>query len=108
MIEQIVQAIGKDRRMSEQRARELLANGPYSGQEAVDNGLIDGLAYRDQLYDGEDKVRNKIETNNDSPSEIIPRHFGVAAGKKPPLLFLSRVCVFHFLHHILILFLLLP
>ena len=39
------------RGMTADQVAELMATGPYFGQEAVDAGLVDGLAYRDEAYD---------------------------------------------------------
>ncbi len=39
------------RSMSPEALRTLIASGPHYGQEALDHGLVDGLAYRDEVYD---------------------------------------------------------
>jgi protease-4 len=48
--EQIVRAIAESRGLYENEVRNLIDQGPYLGQEAVDAGLVDGLAYRDEVY----------------------------------------------------------
>ncbi len=46
----IVDDMAEARGKSAEELRALIAAGPYYGQEAVDNGLVDALAYRDQAY----------------------------------------------------------
>jgi protease-4 len=48
---QIVRGISAARKLTEDQVRALINEGPFSGQEAVDAKLIDGLEYRDQVYD---------------------------------------------------------
>jgi protease-4 len=47
---QLVRAIAEARGLYENEVRGLIDRGPYLGQEAVDAGLVDGLAYRDEVY----------------------------------------------------------
>jgi protease-4 len=49
--EQITAAIAESRGKTPQQARELLDRGPFLAQQAVDEGLVDGLGYRDEVYD---------------------------------------------------------
>lgn len=53
--EQIVRGIAESRGMYENEVRKLIDDGPYLGQEAVEAGLVDGLAYRDQVYEKVDQ-----------------------------------------------------
>ncbi len=48
---QIVKGIAVSRKNSEDNVRLLADRGPFAGQEAVDAKLVDGLAYRDEVYD---------------------------------------------------------
>ncbi len=48
---QIVRAIAEARKMSEEEVRALVDRGPFLGREALDAGLVDGLAYRDEVYE---------------------------------------------------------
>jgi len=48
--EQLVQVIADRRGVSAQEARDLVANGPYLAPQAKDNGLVDALGYRDEVY----------------------------------------------------------
>ncbi len=51
IFDRMVADMAEGRDMSTDDLRALIAAGPYYGQEAVDNGLVDALAYRDQAYD---------------------------------------------------------
>jgi protease IV len=53
---QIVAGISKSRHLTEEQVRSLVDRGPFLGKEAVDAGLVDGLAYRDEVYS---KVKKK-------------------------------------------------
>jgi protease-4 len=48
---QLVRGIAEGRGLSEEQVVSLFDRGPYLGQEAVDAGLVDELAYRDQALD---------------------------------------------------------
>ena len=48
---QIVKGISAARKLTEDRVRSLTNEGPFFGQQAVDAKLIDGLEYRDGVYD---------------------------------------------------------
>ncbi|WP_214409493.1 signal peptide peptidase SppA [Sphaerisporangium fuscum] len=51
VIEQIVAGIAEGRGLPPERVRELIDKGPFIGAEAVEAGLVDRLAYRDEVYD---------------------------------------------------------
>ena len=65
---QMVKGIAEGRKLGEDEVRALVDKGPYLGKEALDAKLVDGLAYRDEVYE---KARAK-------------------AGKDAKLLFLSQ------------------
>jgi protease IV len=48
---QIVAGIADARRLPEGEVRALVDRGPFLGKEAVEAGLIDGLAYRDEVLE---------------------------------------------------------
>lgn len=48
---QMVRGIAEGRGMTEDQVRAVIDAGPYLGQAAVDAGLVDGLKYRDEVYD---------------------------------------------------------
>src|SRR5262249_38188442 len=57
MYEQLVRGIALDRKKSEAEIRQLLDQGPFTPEEAVRSGLVDALAYEDQLDDRVPQLR---------------------------------------------------
>ncbi|HSZ39254.1 MAG TPA: signal peptide peptidase SppA [Trebonia sp.] len=55
--EQIAAGIAESRGKTVPQARELLDRGPFLAQAALDEGLVDGLAYRDEVYE---QVRREV------------------------------------------------
>src|SRR6516164_11524851 len=49
--EQLAAGIAEGRNKTAEQARALLAQGPFLAQQALDQGLVDGLGYRDEVYD---------------------------------------------------------
>jgi protease IV len=49
--EQLAGAIAAGRGLSVEQAAKLIARGPYLASQALDAGLVDGLMYRDEVYD---------------------------------------------------------
>jgi protease-4 len=49
--QQLADAIASSRGKTVSQARELLGRGPFLAQQALDLGLVDTLAYRDEVYD---------------------------------------------------------
>ncbi|HEY0933494.1 MAG TPA: signal peptide peptidase SppA [Trebonia sp.] len=49
--EQLVGVIAAGRGLSVERATELVARGPFLASQALAEGLVDGLLYRDEVYD---------------------------------------------------------
>ena len=49
--EQLTAAIAESRNKTPEQARELLQRGPFLAQQALEDGLVDGLGYRDEVYD---------------------------------------------------------
>lgn len=57
---QFVRAIGESRNLDEYEVQRLIEAGPYTAGEALDLGLVDGLAYRDEVYE---QLRNTVGGN---------------------------------------------
>ena len=49
--EQLVAAVAAGRGLSVERATELVRRGPFLAEQALAEGLVDGLLYRDEVYD---------------------------------------------------------
>jgi protease-4 len=47
----LVRVIAEGRKRPPEQARAAIDQGPFVGQGAVDNGMIDGLLFEDQVYD---------------------------------------------------------
>ena len=50
MTEQLAGAVAAGRGLPVEQATALLARGPFLAQQALDAGLVDGLLYRDEVY----------------------------------------------------------
>ena len=57
-VSQMREGICQARHIPMDKFQSLIDNGPYLGKEAVDAHLVDGLAYRDEVYD---QVKRKAE-----------------------------------------------
>jgi len=62
---QMLRGIAKGRRMSEEQVRALVDRGPLLGPEALNAKLVDGLAYREQVYD-------KVKERAGKGAKVIP------------------------------------
>ncbi|WP_433182225.1 signal peptide peptidase SppA [Actinoallomurus sp. CA-150999] len=84
--EQVVAGVAAGRGLSEERVRELIDRAPLLGSEALEAGLVDRLAYRDEVYaevrkaargsgaDGEVRLRYVARYNRaQSVAKRIPR-----------------------------------
>ncbi|TDC98960.1 signal peptide peptidase SppA [Nonomuraea deserti] len=49
--ESLVAGIAEGRRLDPAKVRELIDRGPFTAAEALEAGLVDELAYRDEVYD---------------------------------------------------------
>jgi protease IV len=49
--EQLAAAIAEGRQKTPEQARALIGQGPFLAQQAVAEGLVDGIGYRDEVYD---------------------------------------------------------
>uniref|UniRef100_UPI000DE344D3 signal peptide peptidase SppA n=1 Tax=Nonomuraea lactucae TaxID=2249762 RepID=UPI000DE344D3 len=77
--EQLVAGISEARRLDPGKVRELIDRGPFLGAEAVDAGLVDRLAYRDEVYDEVKKAAGE-----DSHLLFVSRYVRAAAVRKLP------------------------
>ncbi|GIH92542.1 signal peptide peptidase SppA [Planobispora siamensis] len=77
--EQVVAGIAEGRGIDPAKVRELIDQGPFIGSEAVDAGLVDRLAYRDEVYD-----EVKRETGEESLLLYVARYHRGGLAKKLP------------------------
>lgn len=57
VLNRLISDVAQTRKIKDDQFRYLIANGPFDATEALKNGLIDALEYRDQVYD---RMRQKI------------------------------------------------
>lgn len=91
MYEQLVRGIADARKKSDADVRELLRQGPFSPEDAVRAGLVDDLAYEDQL---DDRVQ-KLKAGGGEMRRVDARQYGrispQAVGIRPR----SRIAVIY-------------
>ena len=81
MFEQLVRGIAAGRHKSEAEVRDLIMHGPLLPQEALQAGLVDGLAYEDQLDDRVPELKGrsgeKRRIADSDYGRIDPRSLGI-------------------------------
>ena len=91
MYEQLVRGIADARKKSEADVRTLVQQGPFSPEDAVRAGLVDDLAYEDQL---DDRVR-QLKTGSGETRRVDAAQYGrvtpQAVGIRPR----SRIAVIY-------------
>ena len=92
--EQLVRGIASARKKTEAETRQLLDQGPFSPEDAVRVGLVDGLAYEDQLDDRVPQLRQAGEMRRVDGSDyerVTPRSLGVRPTSRIAVLYASGV-----------------
>jgi protease IV len=91
MFDQLVRGIAQGRRKSEAEVRALIMRGPLLPQEALKAGLVDGLAYEDQLDDRVPELRaqsGETKRIDDSDySRIEPQSVGIRPRSRIAILY---------------------
>jgi protease IV len=89
--EQLVGAVAAGRGLTVERATELIARGPFLAPAALAEGLVDGLLYRDEVYDqvrkeaGPDATLLYLQRYQRSQSlGDLPRRLGSSVGNITP------------------------
>lgn len=77
--EQLVAGIAEGRRLDPGKVRELIDRGPFFGTEALEAGLVDGLAYRDEVY-----AEVKRTAGEDAHLLYVARYAKAASARKLP------------------------
>ena len=94
MYQQLVRGMASARKKTEAETRQLLDQGPFSPEDAVRYGLVDGLAYEDQLDDRVPQLRRAGDMRRMEGSEyqrVTPRSVGVRTGSRIAVLYASGV-----------------
>ncbi|MFI7639537.1 signal peptide peptidase SppA [Nonomuraea sp. NPDC049400] len=77
--ESLITGIADGRRLDPGKVRELIDRGPFTAGEAEESGLVDRLAYRDEVYD-----EVKQAAGDDAHLLYVSRYARGAAVKKLP------------------------
>ena len=94
MYEQLLKGIAEGRKKSESDVRGLIDQGPFLAHEALQAGLLDGLAYIDQL---DDKLKlpggakDRVDTRE--YSDVEPTSLGLNKGPRIALIYATGVIV---------------
>jgi protease-4 len=94
MYAQLVRGIAGARNKTEAEIRQLLDQGPFAPEDAVRTGLVDALAYEDQLDDRVPQLRQggemrRVEGND--YQRVTPRSLGVRPQSRIALVYASGV-----------------
>jgi len=94
MYAQLVRGIAAARKKTEAEIRLLLDQGPFAPEDAVRTGLVDALAYEDQLDDQVPQLRQggdmrRVEGND--YQRVTPRSLGVRPQSRIALVYASGV-----------------
>jgi protease-4 len=73
---QIVRGVAEARKLPEDRVRAIVDQAPLSAQQALDSHLVDGLAYRDEVY-------AKFEGGGEKPTRLPLLRYLDRAGPPP-------------------------
>ncbi|MEV0378426.1 signal peptide peptidase SppA [Nonomuraea sp. NPDC050643] len=88
--ETMVAGIADGRRLDPDKVRELIDRGPFTAAEAQESGLVDGLAYRDEVYD-----EIKRAAGADAHLQFISRYARAASVRKLPHPMTDGVALVH-------------
>ncbi|MEV0827535.1 signal peptide peptidase SppA [Nonomuraea rubra] len=88
--ESLVAGIADGRRLDPGKVRELIDRGPFTAAEAQEAGLVDGLAYRDEVYD-----ELKRSAGDDAHLLYVGRYAKAAAVRKLPHPMADAVALVH-------------
>ena len=94
MYAQLVRGIAGARKKTEAEIRQLLDQGPFAPEDAVSTGLVDALAYEDQLDDRVPQLRQggemrRVEGND--YQRVTSRSLGVRPQSRIALVYASGV-----------------
>lgn len=81
--------IAAARRKTPEEMRQLIDKGYFKGNQAVASGLVDELAYEDQLFQkvGLEKFRELSRLSNEKYASVRPEGLGLNRGRKVGLIF---------------------
>lgn len=87
VFEQLIKGIAEGRRKTDAEVRALIDDGPFLPQDALARGLVDGLAYPDQLDDKMKLPGGSLTRLEDKDyTKIAPSSLGLNKGPKVALI----------------------
>ena len=91
MYEQLVRGIATGRGKTDEDVRRLLDQGPFAPDDALRHGLVDGLAYEDELDDRVPALRTGMDddglVDEETYRRVTPASIGVRPASKIALLY---------------------
>src|SRR5688572_26510260 len=83
MYDQLVRGIAESRKKTEQEVRALIDRGPFVAEDAMRHGLVDELAYEDQLDDRSPELRDGTRALRRFEGSDYQRIRGESIGLRP-------------------------
>jgi protease-4 len=91
MYDQLVRGIAETRKKSEADVRALIDQGPFRPEDALQAGLVDGLAYEDQIDDRvpemRDGSRELRRIDGDDYERVSPQSIGIRTRSRIGILY---------------------
>ncbi|MDQ3070115.1 MAG: signal peptide peptidase SppA [Acidobacteriota bacterium] len=91
LYEQLVRGIADGRKKPEQEVRALIDHGPFIAKDALAAGLVDDLAYEDELDDKSDMGGAKRRVDANAYRQLSTTTLGLDQGPKIAVLYLTGV-----------------
>ncbi|PWT81602.1 MAG: signal peptide peptidase SppA, partial [Blastocatellia bacterium] len=82
LYEQLIRGIADGRKKNEAEVRRLLDEGPFLPEQALRHGLVDDLAYEDQVHDKLIDTRHGRRLEGDDYARISPASVGLNKGPR--------------------------
>ena len=92
--EQLVRGVAEGRKKSEADVRRLIDEGPFLPEEALRNGLVDELAYADEVAAQARLATDDAHTvEADTYAEVSPRRLGLGRGPRIAVIYVVGTIV---------------
>jgi protease-4 len=83
LYEQLIRGLAEGRQKPETEVRELIDHGPYLAEDAMRVGLVDDLAYEDEIDDKVELGRGQLRTVRQTDyRQISPASLGLGTGER--------------------------
>lgn len=91
LYDQLIRGIADGRRKTETDVRALIDHGPYTAEDALAAGLVDALAYEDELDDLSDLGGANARIDGGKYREVSARSLGLDRGPRIAVLYIVGV-----------------